>query len=206
MLGDLLDLPVIEASPYIQNASLISFLGASGAEIDGAKVAEPNVPRPGVYTDANGRERAVFPKQGKSMVANAFTIISVGGGVGYNILNDGYTQLVSVFVIFGGDGVIVQSGGYASLTNSASNFGTRALKATGFRDEAYEFDVGTVTNVINQTDNNGAQTGRQIIEVGGQTLTNFPIEDYIIKFDGYTNTDPSKEYFILGVELSLIHI
>ena len=200
MLGDLLDLPVIEASPYIQNSSLISFLGASGAEIDGAKVAEPNVPRPGVYSDANGRERAVFPKQGKSMVANAFTIISVGGGVGYNVLNDGYTQLVSVFVIFGGDGVIVQSGGYASLTNSASNFGTRALKATGFRAEAYEFDVGTVTNVINQTDNNGAQTGRQVIEVGGQTLTNFPIEDYIIKFDGYTNTDPSKEYFILGVE------
>ena len=200
MLGDLLDLPVIEASPYIQNASLISFLGASGAEIDGAKVAEPNVPRPGVYQDANGRERAVFPRQGKSMVANAFTIISVGGGVGYNILNDGYTQLVSVFVIFGGDGVIVQSGGYASLTNSASNFGTRALKATGFRNEAYEFDIGTVTNVINQTDNNGAQTGRQIIEVGGSTLTNFPIEDYIIKFDGYTNTDPSKEFFILGVE------
>ncbi len=200
MLGDLLDLPVIEASPYIQNASLISFLGASGAEIDGAKVAEPNVPRPGVYQDANGRERAVFPKQGKSMVANAFTIISVGGGVGYNILNDGYTQLVSVFVIFGGDGVIVQSGGYASLTNSASNFGTRALKATGFRKDAYEFDIGTVTNVVNQTDNNGAQTGRQIIEVGGSTLTNFPIEDYIIKFDGYTNTDPAKEYFILGVE------
>ena len=34
-----------------------------------------------------------------------------------------------------GDGVIVQSGGYASLTNSASNFGTRAL-ATGFGSEA----------------------------------------------------------------------
>ena len=200
MLSDNLDLPVIEASPYIQNASLISFLGASGAEIDGAKVAEPNVPRPGVYTDANGVERPTFPPQGKSMVANAFTIISVGGGVGYNILNDGYTQLVSVFVIFGGDGVIVQSGGYASLTNSASNFGTRALKATGFRKDAYEFDIGTVTQVINQTDNNGAQTGRQIIEVGGTTLTNFPVEDYIIKFDGFRNTDPTKEYFILGVE------
>ena len=200
MLGDMLDLPVIEASPYIQNSSLISFLGASGAEIDGAKVAQPNVPRPGVYADANGVERPTWPHQGKSMVANAFTIISIGGGVGYNILNDGYTQLVSVFVIFGGDGVIVQSGGYASLTNSASNFGTRSLKATGFRKDAYEFDIGTITNIINQTDNNGAATGRQIIEVGGTTLTNFPVEDYIIKIDGYTNTDPSKEYFILGVE------
>jgi hypothetical protein len=199
MLSDNLDLPVIEASPYIQNASLISFLGASGAEIDGAKVATPNVPRPGVFLDGNGIERPTFPPQGKSMVANAFTIISVNGGVGYNILNDGYTQLVSVFVIFGGDGVIVQSGGYASLTNSASNFGTRALKATGYRAEAYEFDVGTVTQVRNQTDNNGAQTGRQIIEVGGP-MTNFPVEDYIIKFDGFVNSDPSKEYFILGTE------
>ena len=107
MLGNLLDLPVVEASPYIQNSSLISFLGASGCEIDGAKVAQPNVPRPGVYADANGVERPTWPHEGKSMVANAFTIISVGGGVGYNILNDGYTQLVSVFVIFGGDGVIV---------------------------------------------------------------------------------------------------
>ncbi|BCU94588.1 MAG: hypothetical protein CM15mV5_2580 [uncultured marine virus] len=57
------------------------------------------------------------------MVAAAFTIISFGG-TGYRVINDGYTQLVSVFCIFTQDGAIVESGGYASLTNSASNFGT----------------------------------------------------------------------------------
>ena len=48
LVNTFLDLPVIEASPYIQNSSLISFLGGSGCEIDGAKVATPNVPRPGL--------------------------------------------------------------------------------------------------------------------------------------------------------------
>ena len=43
LLNIFLDLPVIEASPYIQNSSLISFLGGSGCDIDGAKVATPNV-------------------------------------------------------------------------------------------------------------------------------------------------------------------
>ena len=49
------------------------------------------------------------------MVAAAFTIISFGG-TGYRVINDGYTQLVSVFCIFTQDGAVVESGGYASLT------------------------------------------------------------------------------------------
>ena len=45
MLGNLLDLPVVEASPYIQNSSLISFLGASGCEIDGCLLYTSPSPR-----------------------------------------------------------------------------------------------------------------------------------------------------------------
>jgi hypothetical protein len=66
------DYPIIEVSPYIFNSSVISFLGGGGCEIDGNKVATPNVPRPGL------------PEQGKSMVAAAFTIISFGG-TGYAV-------------------------------------------------------------------------------------------------------------------------
>ena len=84
---------------------------------------------PGLEPDGS----ASFPNQGKSMVAAAFTIVSFGG-TGYKVIEDGYTQLVSVFVIFCQDGVLCESGGYASITNSATNFGTFALRGVGFRE------------------------------------------------------------------------
>ena len=180
------DFPIIEASPYTQNASVISFRGGSGALIDGTKVKQPNCPFPGLEPDGT----ASFPNQGKSMVAAAFTIVSFGG-TGYKVIEDGYTQLVSVFVIFCQDGVVCESGGYASITNSATNFGTYALRGTGFRRDPYEFDVATV-NVVSQT-----PTGRTTLTIGG--IGREPLEHYICKFDGYRNADPEKEFFIDAV-------
>ena len=181
------DLPTIEASPYTQNSSIISFLGGSGAEVDGSKVAQPNSPFPGLEPDLT----ASFPNQGKSMVASAFTIVSFGG-TGYKVVNDGYTQLVSVFVIFCEDGVLCESGGYASVTNSATNFGTYALRARGFRDEAYSFDVGTIVGVSSTTGTNRTQ-----FTVSG--LGREPLEHYIAKVDGFSSNDPDVEYFIDSV-------
>ena len=134
------------------------------------------------------------------MVANAFTIISFGG-TAYNISNDGYTQLVSVFAIFCQDGILCQSGGYASVTNSASNFGTFALRATGFRADPYDFDIGVIDNISDDVDGNGVPTGRQIIRVSGTNLTNIPVEDYIIRISGTSPTDPATEHIILETEV-----
>ena len=180
------DFPIIEASPYTQNASVISFRGGGGALIDGSKVKQPNCPFPGLEPDGS----ASFPNQGKSMVAAAFTIVSFGG-TGYKVIEDGYTQLVSVFVIFCQDGVLCESGGYASITNSATNFGTFALRGIGFRRECYEFDTATV-NVVSQT-----PTGRTTMTIGG--IGREPLEHYIVKVDGYRNLDPDKEFFIDAV-------
>jgi hypothetical protein len=177
------DFPYIEASPYTQNASVISFLGGGGALIDGSKVAQPNCPFPGLELDGS----ASFPNQGKSMVAAAFTIVSFNG-VGYKIINDGYVQLVSVFVLFAADGVLAESGGYASITNSATNFGIYALRARGYNNFAYSFDIGTITNVST------TPTGRTIFTVDG--LGREPLEHYIVKIDGYSNLNPEIEYFI----------
>ena len=188
------DLPIIEASPYTQNASVISFLGGGGAEIDGNKVAQPNSPFPGLELDGS----ASFPNQGKSMVAAAFTIITFGG-TGYKVVNDGYTQLVSVFVIFAENGVLSESGGYASITNSATNFGTFALRARGYREDPYEFDAGYTTtgNVYNRSyvsSVSNTVTGRAILTV--ENLGRRALEHYIVKFDGYRNVDEETEFFV----------
>ena len=185
--GDYDDFPIIEASPYTQNASVISFLGGSGALVDGSKVKQPNCPFPGLELDGT----ASFPNQGKSMVASAFTIVSFGG-TGYKVIEDGYTQLVSVFVIFCADGVLAESGGYCSITNSATNFGVYALRGRGFRREAYTFDVGTIGNV------SSTPTGRTILTVNG--LGREPLEHYVLKFDGYSNTNEDIEYFVDSVD------
>ena len=184
--GDYDDYPIIEASPYTQNSSVISFLGGGGALVDGSKVKQPNCPFPGLELDGS----ATFPNQGKSMVASAFTIVSFGG-TGYKVIEDGYTQLVSVFVIFCADGVLAESGGYCSITNSATNFGIYALRGIGYREEAYSFDVGTVTNV------SATPTGRAVLTVDG--LGREPLEHYVVKVDGYQNTNPDIEYFIDAV-------
>ena len=181
------DLPIIEASPYTQNSSIISKLGGGGALIDGSKVKQPNCPFPGLTVEGEAK----FPNQGKSMVASAFTIVSEGG-VGYKIIEDGYTQLVSVFCIFCSDGVLAETGGYASITNSATNFGIFALRATGFRREAYEFDQCTITNV------SATPTGRTILSVSG--LGREPLEHYVGKIDGFENVNPDIEYFVDVVE------
>ena len=180
------DLPIIEASPYIQNASVISFRGGGGAEIDGSKVKQPNCPFPGLEPDGG----ASFPNQGKSMVAAQFTIITFNG-VGYLIKNDGYTQLVSVFVLFAKDGVLAETGGYASITNSATNFGINALRAIGFRSQPYEFDIGTIVST------NVTPNGSTILRIGG--LGREPLEHYIVKFADYENQDPDIEYFVDAV-------
>jgi len=180
------DYPIIEASPYTQNSSVISFLGGGGALVDGSKVKQPNCPFPGLELDGT----ASYPNQGKSMVASAFTIVSFGG-TGYKVINDGYTQLVSVFVIFCADGVLAESGGYCSITNSATNFGIYALRGIGYREEAYSFDVGTISNI------SSTPTGRTILTVSG--LGREPLEHYVVKIDGYRNTNTEIEYFVDAV-------
>ena len=181
------DYPYIDASPYIQNSSIISFLGGNGCEIDGDKIARPNCPYPGIEEDGS----ASNPNQGKSMVAAAFTIISFGG-TGYKVINDGYTQLVSVFVIFCQDGIFCDTGGYASVTNSATNFGTFALRANGYRRDPYPFDVGTITGVT-------AATGTGFTTLTVQLLGREPLEHYIVKIDGYESENPDVDYFIDSV-------
>lgn len=140
--GDLvLSKPLINKSPYIQNCSILSNLGGNGILVDGDKVLSPNIPP--VQGIAENPPVGDTPEFGKSMVAATFTMISFDG-IGWRVINDGYSQVVSCFQIFCRYGSLAQSGGYLSITNSATNFGTVALRATGFSPNSFSFDRGRI--------------------------------------------------------------
>jgi len=163
--------PTITTSPYIQAVSLISFLGGNGAYVDGSLVNTPNIP--GNQIEAENPVSGPAPEQGKSMVANAFTMLSFGG-TGWRLTNDAYAQIVSCFQIFMLHGSYCLSGGYLSITNSATNFGLYALRSTGYSPNAFQFDKGIVV-------------GSGLITGGIQTLTAIgfgraPTVHYITRF------------------------
>jgi hypothetical protein len=92
-----------------------------------------------------------------SMVADAFTQIAQGG-IGFHITNFGYTQIVSCFTVFCRTGFLTTNGGYLSISNSVSDFGTYGLIADGVFDtpytsarpvQDYTSSVGSIS-VINQ--------------------------------------------------------
>jgi hypothetical protein len=104
----------------------------------------------GMFVDGDAYDPAslVF-----SMVADAFTQIAQGG-IGFWIDNFGYTQIVSCFSVFCSVGFLTTRGGYLSISNSVSDFGTIGVKADGFYpipytnavpSQAYFSSVGSVT-------------------------------------------------------------
>ena len=162
--------PSITISPYIQNCSIISFLGANGVLVDGNKVNAPNKPKNAI--EVENPEEGPVPEQGKSMVANAFTMLSFGG-TGWRVINDAYAQIVSCFQIFCLNGSYCQSGGYLSITNSATNFGKYALRASGYSPNAFSFNRGVVIG----TGSTGIQQTIQAIGFG-----QLPVQDYVLRF------------------------
>jgi len=177
--------PVINISPFIQNVSIISFLGGNGALVDGSKIDTPNTPQN--QLESENPVSGPAPEQGKSMVANAFTMISFGG-TGWRIINDAYSQIVSCFQIFLLNGVYTQSGGYCSITNSATNFGLYALRSSGYSPNAFAFDKGYIGGV-------GSVGSTQTITAFGMTRPDGPIEEFVVKiYDPSTNADLTSTY------------
>jgi hypothetical protein len=103
---------VIHTSPYVQNCTSMTTTG-TGMRVDGAH--------------ADGL---------RSMVVDAYTQYNQGG-IGIHMLNRGNTQLVSVFTICCSVGFLCEYGGFCSVTNSNSSFGTYALKSDGVSSTLY---------------------------------------------------------------------
>jgi hypothetical protein len=187
----ILSKPQINKSPYIQNCSILSSLGGNGILVDGDKVISPNVPA--VQLLAENPPVGDIPEFGKSMVAATFTMISFDG-IGWRTINDGYAQVVSCFQIFCRYGSLSQSGGYLSITNSATNFGAVALRATGFSPNAFSFDRGRVAAT-------GTSGGLQTLKVIGVGRTEQDL--YVLRFLDNNNVDRTSLFKPIVVEATV---
>ena len=188
--------PRIFLSPYMQNCSVISFLGGNGVEINGNLIDTPNTPLNNIEAENPVNLVDGIPEQGKSMVANALTILSFGGNA-WRVINDAYAQIVSCFVIFTENGCLTQNGGYLSITNSASNFGLFSLRSTGYSSNSFEFDRGWISA-------NGINEGLQTLTAIG--LKRGAIEHFVIRIKNIANTDITDNFnsnSTLGIEETL---
>jgi hypothetical protein len=176
--------PLISTSPYIQNCSIVSFLGGNGVLIDGNKVITPNTPAIPELVEIPVDLNDGLPEQGKSMVSNAFTMLSFGG-TGWRIINDAYAQLVSCFQIFMLNGTYCQSGGYVSITNSATNFGKYALRASGYSPNAFSFDRGFIAGT-------GLVNSEQVLRVIGYGRV--PVNHFVLRFRNDQNVDVTENF------------
>jgi len=66
----------------------------------------------------------------RSMVLDSFTQFNQNGK-GIHILNNGYSQLVSIFTICTTEGMLCESGGLCSISNSNCSFGLSGIVARG---------------------------------------------------------------------------
>ena len=173
---------LVTASPYIQNCSIISFLGANGIYNDGSKVRRPNIPPNQI--EAENPPEGDIPEQNPSMVANAFTMLSFGG-TGWRVTNEAYSQVVSCFQIFCKNGSYCQSGGYLSITNSATNFGLYALRSSGYRLNAFNFDRGVIAT-------NGVEGAFTTFDVMGYDRR--PVEHFVLRFRNSAGDDITDNF------------
>ena len=152
----------ITGSPYIYNSSSITTTG-TGIKIDG-DLATGN----------------------KSIISAQFTQVN-SGGTGIHVLNDGYTQLVSIYGIFCDTAFLAESGGTASMGNCNVNFGNKGLVANGKGKLAMSATVDVTSAEAAFTMNLNSVTANSTL---GITAT-IPYAGLIMKIDG----DAAENYY-----------
>jgi len=156
---------VTSASPYIFNVSMRSVYGMCGLHAYGNKATGFKSMVVAQFTGIGlQKDKNAFVKYntftGTYEDSNAFGNENINSDSrarfkpeyeNYHIKcsNNAYLQLVSVFAIGFANHFVAESGGDQSINNSNSNFGSKALVSSGFRNESFpRDDVGYITHII----------------------------------------------------------
>ena len=158
---------VTGASPYIFNISMRSAYGMCGAHADGSKATGfksmviAQFTGIGLQKDNNAflhyntttgqyDTNATVADSEKPLYLNSDSVYRPSYE-NYHIKcsNDAFVQNVSIFAIGYAQHFVADGGGDQSITNSNSNFGSKALISRGFRDASFDRDNrGFITHII----------------------------------------------------------
>ena len=156
---------VTSASPYIFNISLRSVYGMCGVLADGDKAegfkSMVIAQFTGIGLQKDDNAFVVYNSStsqyddntvaGNETISNNSSAVFKPAYRNFHIkaINDAFVQNVSIFAIGYAEHFAVESGGDFSITNSNSNFGAKALVASGFRRNAFpQDDLGYITHII----------------------------------------------------------
>jgi len=156
---------VNSASPYIFNISLRSVFGMCGLLADGSKALgfksmvvaqftgiglQKDDNAFVVYSESSGTYVGNETAGNENISTNSRAIFKPSyRNFHIKCINDAFIQNVSIFAIGYAEQFVVESGGDQSITNSNSNFGAKALIASGFRSNAFsQDDCGYITHII----------------------------------------------------------
>jgi hypothetical protein len=156
---------VTSASPYIFNVSLRSVYGMCGLHADGNKATgfksmvvaqftgiglQKDDNAFVIYDSITGTYQDSTVPGNENLSTNSRSVFKpTYANFHIKASNDAFIQNVSVFAIGFAYHFVVESGGDMSITNSNSNFGAKALVASGYRKDAFpQDDVGYVTHII----------------------------------------------------------
>ena len=156
---------VTSASPYIFNVSLRSVYGMCGLLADGDKASGFKsvvvAQFTGIGLQKDDRAFVLFNEtsgiyedstvSGNETLSNNSRAVFKPDWKNFHIkaTNDSFIQNVSIFAIGYAEHFVTENGGDMSITNSNSNFGARALIASGFKKNSFpQDDLGYITHII----------------------------------------------------------
>jgi hypothetical protein len=208
---------VTSASPYIFNVSMRSVYGMCGLHADGDKAAgfksmvvaqftgiglqkDKNAfvkynPTSGIYGDATTAGNENIQSDSRARFKPSYENYHI------KCSNEAYIQVVSVFAIGYANHFLSESGGDQSINNSNSNFGAKALVASGFRKSAFpRDDIGYITHVIPPKENENLETSVEFTAIDVNKTVGFAQTNKLYLYNE-TNSSVAPEAIIDGYRI-----
>jgi hypothetical protein len=220
-LGGLLSLTsdtVTSASPYIFNLSLRSVYGMCGVLADGDKASgfksmviaqftgiglqkDDNAfvvydQNTGTYTDNTSAGNETISTNSRAVYKPEYRNFHI------KCINDAFIQNVSIFAIGYAEHFSAESGGDQSVTNSNSNFGAKALVASGFRRNAFpQDDFGYITHIIPPKELSNEETSIEFNAIDVATTVGVGTTNERLYLYDQNNQDSLPEYVLDGYRI-----